>query len=326
MRASRPNHLVAFILVVGSLVLLAGTQVARSQPADPGMAAMTAPAAPPAMTAPMAAPMAPPPEGMTAVPASMTAPMTPAVPVAAMEPPVPAMTAGAVLPDAAAPAASAAAAEPLESVDHDLAAPQPVVAATPVRAEPATSKPAVKVEKQDNWWQTTLGGVIQIVLLLVAGIAAPIGVLLVRLIAKKAKITDTEQQHIMEGLVTNAISIGINYATQMSNKLNNSPDAKSQRIKWATDKAAEILKEYGIADKTGKWIADRIEAQLGLMNGPKDNGLGAGAGTGLDLGTEPAETAGFPELVGKTLQAVIDAEVPKSESEVTETKSEEPKA
>ena len=47
------------------------------------------------------------------------------------------------------------------------------------------------------------------------------------------------------------------------------PKAKAQRIKWATDKAAELLKEYGVADKTGKWIADRIEAQLGLMNGEK---------------------------------------------------------
>jgi hypothetical protein len=131
---------------------------------------------------------------------------------------------------------------------------------------PAAAAPAGAT---NNWWQTALGGLIQIVLLLIGGIAAPIGVLLVRYLAKKANIEDATQTHAMENLALRAIDTGINYATQLSNQLNNTPDAKSQRIKWATDKAAEIMKEYGIVDKTQKWIVDRIEAQLGMMNGTK---------------------------------------------------------
>lgn len=277
----RPSHLFAFVFVVSALGTLALAQISKAQPAE-GMA-----------PAPMTAPMAAPPPAMTAegmaapaatAPAAMAAPVAPAAPMAVVAPIVavpeapPPMAVPVEEAMAAAPPVGTVPAEVGESFDPDLGAVPVVATATTVKTAPAApaATAAAPVVKTTNWWQTLLGGVIQLVLLIVAGIAAPLGVLLVRLLAKKAKISDAEQQHVMEGLVTNAISIGINYATQISNKLNNSPDAKAQRIKWATDKAAEVLREYGIADKTGKWIADRIEAQLGMINGAKPAAVQSG--------------------------------------------------
>lgn len=157
------------------------------------------------------------------------------------------------------------------STEETAPAPPAAMEATPLPPTAPVSQPAAPAvaEKQDNWWKTTLGGLIQLVLLIVAGIAAPLGVLLVRFLARKAKISNADQILALEKLYQLAVEIGISFATQQANKLNNNPDAKSQRIKWASDKAAEMIKEWGLPEKAGKWIADRIEAKLGEVNGPK---------------------------------------------------------
>jgi len=134
------------------------------------------------------------------------------------------------------------------------------------------AKPTVKaapVEKQDNWWQTLLGGLINIALLFVLGILTVLGKFFIQWLATKVKISDHEKVAAMQGLYTSAIEMGVNFATQKANQLNNNPDAKSQRIKWATDKATEMIKAFNLPEKTAGWIEDAIEAKLGEKNGTK---------------------------------------------------------
>lgn len=258
-----------------ALMLFAGSsRAAEVQPA-PAMSAASV-ATPAAMPA---AAMAPAP-----VPA-MAAPAMPAVAMAPVLVPVPAMPVvvsspmAALAPAPAAPPAAStepttapASTEPVSSeppvVVTAAATPTPVPAMEP--AAPATAVAvATPAASTNNWWQTSLGGLIQILLLLLGGIAAPIGVLLVRYLMKKAKIEDATEKHVLENLAIRAVDTGIYYATQLANKLNNTPDARSQRIKWATEKAGAVLREYGIVDKTDRWIMDRIESQLGMVNGTK---------------------------------------------------------
>ncbi len=132
-------------------------------------------------------------------------------------------------------------------------------------------QPAMKIEpaqpkkggKQDTWWQALLGGLLKIFLVLVGALLVALAPFLIKIIARKAKITDQDAIKSMEELYEKAITLGVNFATQQSNKLDNNPDAKAKRIKWATDKVLELLKEWNLPEKGAKWVADRIEAKLG---------------------------------------------------------------
>ena len=293
MSVKNNSHGLAFVVVTISVVLLvvSYTTNAKSQP----MAPTTTPSAPPVAARLVAPPaMAPAPAAMLAVPTPRPfdpAPMTAAVKVS--EPTIEAMAAPVMAepPKVMAPRVVAASTiDPLEAefktrkpVTEEAgkspvaaaaatvsAKPDPIlqpvvatVAATPVAAQPTVSPS----EKKDNWWQTLLGGLLQLVLLFAASILTPLGVLLVKYVAKKAKIADAQVQEALNGLYDCAVDTGITFATQMANKLNNNPDAKAQRIKWATSKALELVTEWKLPEKTSKWIEDAIEARLGWTNG-----------------------------------------------------------
>jgi hypothetical protein len=288
MSAKTGSHSLAFVVVTISVLLLvfSYTTNAKGQPMAP-----TTPSAPPVAAKVVAPPpMAPAPAAMLAVSAPRPfdpAPMTAAVKVS--EPTMEAMATPAMAepPMVVAPRVAATPSiDPLEAefktrkpVAEEAGKPpvaakpelvvQPVtstVSATPV----ATVSPTVSTaEKKDNWWQTLLGGLLQLVLLFAASILTPLGVLLVKYVAKKAKIADAQVQEALNGLYDCAVDTGITFATQMANKLNNNPDAKAQRIKWATSKALELVTEWKLPEKTSKWIEDAIEARLGWANGTK---------------------------------------------------------
>lgn len=223
----------------------------------------------------MAAP-APAPVMAVAAPAMVAVPvMTPAPAMAVA--PQPAMVASA--PVAPQPATTE---QPVESTPEDAmgvvttdapATAPPMAEATMEAAAPTTSSPQVVVnqeQKKDTWWQTLLGGLIQILLLFVAAIATALGPYAIKWIANKAKISNQETQMTMNSLYDQAIYMGVNFATQQANKLNNNPDAKGERLKWATTKAQELIKEWKLPEKSAKWIEDAIEAKLGETNGPKE--------------------------------------------------------
>jgi hypothetical protein len=224
----RENHLKTLFILGTMVAALAVAQTAAAQPAS------TMPASAAVMTA---APM----------PAAMPAPTAPT-----MTTPAPAMPTPAVMTPAM------------------LAAPATMVATTPAKptmaaapAEPE-KKPAVKSgEKKDTWWQTLLGGLTQILILFGGAVATTCGGLLIRWLANKGKISNQETIKAMEDLYDKAIALGVQFATQQANKLNNNPDAKAQRIKWATDMATKFIKEWNLPEKTANWIEDRIEAKLG---------------------------------------------------------------
>ena len=287
--SAKNSHGIAFALVTISVLLLTLTYVtnAKSQLMAPSTATMesASPAAP--MTAPS---MAPEPAMVATVAPAMTAPL----PVMTVEPvmaaPPPAMTTAPVVPPmVVAPPMAAVPPRAEGYLDDEFKTRKPVAeevtkpAATPkselvvqpvtstVAASPvATVAPKVSAaEKKDTWWQTLLGGLLQLVLLFAAAVLTPLGVLLVKYVAKKAKIADAQVQEALNGLYDCAVDTGITFATQMANKLNNNPDAKAQRIKWATSKALELVKEWKLPEKTSKWVEDAIEARLGWANGTK---------------------------------------------------------
>jgi hypothetical protein len=228
----KENHLkTMFILGAMATILVAG-QLAHAQPA--ATPAMTT--AVPAMVAPMA--------DAARVPTPAAPAMTMTAPVAA---PAPATMAPVTKPVASAPVAAPAAATTT-----------PAMAAAPAKTEEKKSG-----EKKDTWWQTLLGGLIQIIILFGGAIASVCGGLLIKWLASKAKISNQETIKAMEELYDKAIVLGVQFATQQANKLNNNPDAKAKRIKWATDMATKFIKEWKLPEKTAGWIEDRIEAKLG---------------------------------------------------------------
>lgn len=152
-------------------------------------------------------------------------------------------------------------------------APDPMAAGTnPVAVEkkPEPAKVEKAAKNEDPVWKVIVGGLLQIILLFVGTIATACGPFLIKWISKKAKIEDKQMIAMFDALYDSAISVGIHFATQQSNKLNNNPEAKAKRIKWATDKAKEMIQEYGLPEKTAEWIEDRIEARLGELNGKKE--------------------------------------------------------
>lgn len=140
----------------------------------------------------------------------------------------------------------------------------PVMA--PVKAEFVKEK-AVEVKKvesnKDAWWKVLLDGLIQVVLLFALSILVMLGKFGVSWVGKKLKIADKEDIEKLNSLYDTAIAYGVNYASQKAHKMSNDPDSKGQRIKWASDKVEEWIKEWKLPEKSAEWIKNRIEAKIG---------------------------------------------------------------
>jgi hypothetical protein len=192
--------------------------------------------------------------------AAVAAPVMEAPMVAAPAMPAPAMPAPA-MPAPVMEAPMVAAPAPMASVPVPSMAPAPMIQPS-MAAAPAPAK-VKSGEKKDTWWQALIGGLVQILILFGGTIASVCGGLLIKWLMNKAKISNQETIKATEELYDKAIALGVQFATQQANKLNNNPDAKAQRVKWATDMATRFIKEWNLPAKTAGWIEDRIEAKLG---------------------------------------------------------------
>lgn len=142
------------------------------------------------------------------------------------------------------------------------ATPKPTAAA-PVAGQPKPAAPASKAAKQDPWWKVGLGHLIVILLTFVLAFASAMGPMLVKLIAKKAKITDQEQIASAEKLYDGAVGFAVNLARQQAHKLKDNPDAKAKRLDTALEAAGEKIAEYKLPAKSADWLKKKIEAKVG---------------------------------------------------------------
>lgn len=147
----------------------------------------------------------------------------------------------------------------------------PATQPTSTTAAPAASEPKPPAApenpkanpKADTWWKVLIGRLLEILLVFVLALGTALGGLLVKWVAKKAKITDQEQIAGMEKLYDLAVSFGVNFARQQAKKLSGNPDSKAKRLEWALEKAQEFISEWKLPDKTASWIKKKIEAKIG---------------------------------------------------------------
>ena len=142
-----------------------------------------------------------------------------------------------------------------------IAAMQPAMVPMAVApAKPATVKPAPKQDKLGS----VVGGALLQILLVVLTIAVPIVLTpFIKWLLKKMKVEDLQTVQLVDGIVDQAIVVGLNYANEQAHKLGDNPIKGAEKLAVARDKAIEYLKDSGIVNKGAEYIEGLIEAKLG---------------------------------------------------------------
>ncbi|KKN49138.1 hypothetical protein LCGC14_0645860 [marine sediment metagenome] len=143
---------------------------------------------------------------------------------------------------------------------------QPVMAApAAMSADPAkAAAPTVTAAPKKDSTGSVIGGSLLQILLVVLTIAIPIVLTpVVKWLLKKMKVEDLQTIQMVDGIVDQAVVVGLNYANEQAHKLGDNPIKGAEKLAVARDKAIAYLKDSGIVDKGAGYIEDLIEAKLG---------------------------------------------------------------
>ena len=124
---------------------------------------------------------------------------------------------------------------------------------------------------QDAWWQVLLGGVSEVALSFGAVLLVALGSLFIKWVAKKLKIEDVKTQATIQGAYDKIVEWGVAYAEQWAHKLSDDPkDGSAKKLDKAVEFVQDMIKDWGLEEKSADWIVDKIEAKLGEDKVKKD--------------------------------------------------------
>lgn len=181
---------------------------------------------------------------------------------------VPASSAPAMQPKPAAMAPVAPV--PAAMVPEPAVAPMVAVAAMQPTMEAVPAKPTTKPDAKKDSTGSVVGGSLLQILIVILTIALPVVLTpLVKWLLKKMKVEDLQTQQMIDGIVDQAVVMGLNYANEQAHKLGDNPVKGAAKLAVARDKALKYLEDSGIVGKGAEYIEDLIEAKLGATREDK---------------------------------------------------------